>query len=378
MRRDKLHIVILAAIVMLLTTPLTLSAQSNKVEEQRKRVEQFKKEVEDAKKEVANLKKEKSSASERIAALDRQVRTRSKYIKEVERELGFVIEEIAQTKALIDSLGSELEANREAYSEAVRTAYRNYRQSNSNNYLFSAQSLTDAAYRMARIQHIADSRRVLADTIEMQNEVYDMKYAELEQKRHELDSVTRSLQAERKELESDRKEAQQSYNQLSKKEKRAITRQREQQKKLDNAVAELSKLTKGNKVGGSFSSKTSNLNLPVAGGQLAKSSGGTATITGVQGAEVRSIYEGLVMRVDRNESTNHYAVFIAYGEYLSVYTNVSSVSVKAGDKVKRDQKIGTVGIGVDHTGKQYAYVQFAIHDTRAGRQISVTDFFKKR
>ena len=84
------------------------------------------------------------------------------------------------------------------------------------------------------------------------------------------------------------------------------------------------------------------------------------------------------MRVDKNDITNHYAVFIAYGEYLSVYTNVSNVTVKAGEKVKRDQQIGTIGLGVDHNGKQYAYVQFAIHDTRAGRAISVAEFFKKK
>jgi septal ring factor EnvC (AmiA/AmiB activator) len=377
MRANRLHSIVIAAL-LLLALPLAGSAQSNKIEEQRKRVEQYKKEVESAKKEVESLKKQKSSASERIAALDRQVSSRSKYIREVERELNLVKDDIAETKALVDSLGRELEHNRKVYGEAVRTAYRNYRQSNSNNYLFSATSLKDAARRMARIQHIADSRRTLADTIEQQSDLYGRQHAELSKRHRELDSVTRVLQAERKELQSDRDEAQRSYNQLSKKEKKAITRQREQQKRLDNAVAELSKLTKGNKVGGDFSSKTSNLNLPVVGGSIAKSSGGTATITGTKGAEVRSIYEGLVMRVDRNESTNHYAVFIAYGEYLSVYTNISSVTVKAGDKVKRDQKIGTVGLGVDHTGKQYGYVQFAIHDTRAGRQISVTEFFKKK
>lgn len=378
MRRDKLYTIVLTAIVMLLTTPFMLSAQSNKIEAQRKRVEQFKKDVENTKKEVANLKKEKSSASERISALDRQVRTRNNYIREVERELRLVEEDIAETKATIDSLGSELNHNREVYAEAVRTAYRNYRQSNSNNYLFSASSLTDAAHRMARIQHIADSRRVLADTIELQSAAYDLKHAELDKRRRELDSVTHALEKERKALQNDREEAQRSYNQLSKKEKKAITRQREQQKQLDNAVAELSKLTRGNKVGSGFSTKTANLNLPVVGGEIAKSSGATATITGAKGAEVRSIYEGLVMRVEKNSSTSHYAVFIAYGEYLSVYTNVSGVTVKAGDKVTRDQKIGSVGLGVDHTGKQYAYVQFAIHDTRAGRQISVIDFFKKK
>lgn len=374
-----LYTTLLTIVVVIVSLPHFAVAQSNtKIEEQRRRVEQYKKDLESSKKEVESLKKEKSTASQRISALDKQVRSRSKYIAEVERELSLVEEDISDISSLIDSLGKELDFNREVYAEAVRTAYRNYRQNNNSNYLFSASSLTDAARRMAQIQHVADSRRILADTIESQTVVFNKEREELDIRRHELDSVTRILEAERKALKSDRNEAQRSYNSLSKKEKKAITRQREQQKRLDQAVAELSKLTRGNKVGGSFSAKTSNLNLPVAGGSIAKSSGATATITGAKGAAVRSIYEGLVMRVDKNESTNHYAVFIAYGEYLSVYTNVSNVTVKAGDKVKRDQQIGTTGLGVDHNGNQYAYVQFAIHDTRAGRQLSVLEFFKKR
>ena len=365
--------------VAMLVISIAASAQSNdKIAAQRNRVEQYKKELESAKKEVETLKKEKSSTSQRISALDGQVRSRNRYIAEIEREKALVEAEIASADKHIDSLGQELDHNQRVYAEAVRTAYRIYRYNNGNNYLFASSTLADAARRMAEIQHVADSRRRLADTIAAQNIKYAEERAALDKRHSELDSVTRVLEAERKALKADREEAQRSYNSLSKKEKKAITRQREQQKRLDNAVAELSKLTRGNKVGGSFSSKTSNLNLPVAGGAIAKSSGGTATITGNKGAAVRSIYEGLVMRVDKNDITNHYAVFIAYGEYLSVYTNVSNVTVKAGEKVKRDQQIGTIGLGVDHNGKQYAYVQFAIHDTRAGRAISVAEFFKKK
>ena len=51
-------------LILLTTTPLTVSAQkSNKaVDEQRRRVEQYKKSLDNAKSEVSKLKKEKSSA----------------------------------------------------------------------------------------------------------------------------------------------------------------------------------------------------------------------------------------------------------------------------------------------------------------------------
>lgn len=372
-------IYILITLIVVLSAHGAVHAQSNsKIEEQRRRVEQYKRDLESVKREVAELKKEKSTASQRISALDGQVRTRNRYIGEIEREKGLVEGEIDGINHILDSLGRELNNNRHIYSEAIRTAYRNYRHSNYNNYLFTSASLSEMAHRMARLEHIARSRQALADTIAAQSMTYDQQRTLLDMRRGELDSTTRVLEAERAALKADRAEAQQDYNQLSRKEKRAITRQREQQQRLDKAIAELSKLTRGNKVGGSFSASTSNLNLPVEGGAISKTTGATATITGSKGAAVRTIYEGLVMRVDKSDITNHYSVFIAYGEYLSVYTNLSRVNVKAGDKVKRDQTIGTIGLGVDPSGKQYAYVQFAIHDTRAGRQISVADFFKKK
>ena len=378
MARTSLLLRLLLITLLATTTPLFSSAQSNNVDEQRRRVNQYKRDLESAKKEVDNLKKEKSSASRRLSALEGQMRSRSNYIAEIERERQIVIEEIGLADACIDSLGGELQNNRDIYAEVVRTAYRNHQQNNNLIYLFSSSNLSDATRRMAELQHIASERKALADTILIQTEEYNKQRAILDIRRHELDSITRALAVEQAALKVDKLEAEREYNKLSSKEKAAVKRQREQQKRLDKAVEELSRLTRGNTVGSSFSSSTKSLNLPVNNGAISKSSGSTATITGSRGSAVRSIYEGLVMGVERNDITNHYSVFIAYGEYLSVYTNVSNVTVKPGEKVSKDQQIGTIGHGVDHNGKEYSYIQFAIHDTRKGRQLSVTEFFKKK
>ena len=378
MARTSLLLRLLLITLLATTTPLFSSAQSKNVDEQRRRVNQYKRDLESAKKEVDNLKKEKSSASRRLSALEGQMRSRSNYIAEIERERQIVIEEIELADACIDSLGGELQNNRDIYAEVVRTAYRNHQQNNNLTYLFSSSNLSDATRRMAELQHIASERKALADTILIQTEEYNKQRAILDIRRHELDSITRALAVEQAALKVDKLEAEREYNKLSSKEKAAVKRQREQQKRLDKAVEELSRLTRGNTVGSSFSSSTKSLNLPVNNGAISKSSGSTATITGSRGSAVRSIYEGLVMGVERNDITNHYSVFIAYGEYLSVYTNVSNVTVKPGEKVSKDQQIGTIGHGVDHNGKEYSYIQFAIHDTRKGRQLSVTEFFKKK
>ena len=63
-------------------------------------------------------------------------------------------------------------------------------------------------------------------------------------------------------------------------------------------------------------------------------------IATADGSLVRSIFDGEVVNVIFNPSLQK-GVIIKHGEYYSVYTNLSDVTVKAGDKVTTKQKIGT-------------------------------------
>lgn len=368
----------LLALMLLTHAPMLAMAQSKgtKVDEQRRRVEQYRRDVESAKKEVSNLKKEKASASSRVEALNRQMNLRSSYIAATEQEKVLVEADITLADTAIDSLHRALEHNRELYAEVVRVAYRNYRQNNYTTYLFSSSDISDAARRMAEIEHIAEQRRSLAQQIALQEEELASQRALLAGRRHELDSIGRSLEEERKALEDDKREAQRSYNSLSDKERKALSNQKKQQQKLDSALAELRKLTEGNKAGSSFNDKTKNLNLPVAGGSVSRTNGNTATITAKKGSAVRSIYEGRVIRISK-DNTNHSQVFIAHGKYISVYMHLSSVCVAEGDTVKKDQTIGNIGIGIDHKGVESAYMLFMINHSDPNKTMSVMDCFKK-
>ena len=373
------RIVKLLLLILLTTTPLTLSAQKSTkaVEDQRKRVEQYKKSLDNAKREVSNLKKEKSSAQEQVKALEKQVKMRKEYISEVESERALVQADISNIGSEIDSLGAVLEYNREIYAEAVRIAYRNHKQNSSRYYLFSSRNITEAARRMAEMLHIAESRRVLADSITMQSKRLAQQRETLSARSHELDSVTRALEHERRVLEDDRVAAQRSFNSLSKREKEAINQQRKQEKLHENAVAELQKLIKNNTVGASFSKSTRGLNLPVEGGTLTEEGYG-ATITGKAGDNVRTMHEGRVEDIVRMERTNHYTVYLSYGAHLVTFTNLGSVCVKKGDILKKDQKIGTIGRGINSRGAEYHYIRIAVYERNSQRQLFVSDFFKKK
>jgi len=61
-------------------------------------------------------------------------------------------------------------------------------------------------------------------------------------------------------------------------------------------------------------------------------------------APVRAVFSGTVIKV---VNINGYVVMISHGEYFTVYSNLSSVSVSAGQNVTTKQTIGTAGVNSD-------------------------------
>ncbi|MBQ3610594.1 MAG: M23 family metallopeptidase, partial [Bacteroidaceae bacterium] len=63
-------------------------------------------------------------------------------------------------------------------------------------------------------------------------------------------------------------------------------------------------------------------------------------IRGKAGAKARAIFDGEVSAIFKYNGLNN--VLVRHGNYISVYCNLSSVSVAKGSKVKTRQEIGTV------------------------------------
>jgi len=67
-------------------------------------------------------------------------------------------------------------------------------------------------------------------------------------------------------------------------------------------------------------------------------------ITSAPGAQAKVVFDGEISSVMFIANLN-YVVIVRHGDYLSVYSNLESVSVKKGDKVKIRQSLGTVATG---------------------------------
>ena len=158
-------------------------------------------------------------------------------------------------------------------------------------------------------------------------------------------------EATAREAERARKEAERRANE------EAMARKREIAAEKKKADAELTVPTEDLRLSSTFEGNRGRLPMPIVGGYKIVHRFGTNTVTDVKGhvtldkkgidikgqpgAQVRSIFDGVVTAVFGYGGTS--VVIIKHGSYLSVYCDLASVSVSRGQHVNTKQSIGRVG-----------------------------------
>lgn len=355
------------------------AGQNNaQITEQKRVIADLEKKIAAQEQEITKLRKGRASSEEQVRRLARQINSRTQLLDATEREAGQLQREIARKDSVAGDLATRLERGRAQYAEMVRESYRNYRHNNYLTYLFSARDFADVARRLANLRAVASVREQKLAELRTLAEQLHTEQQELGRRRESLDSVARRITAQREKLERDTRNARANISNLSKREKEALRRKMAQEQELDAAIAALRKLTKGNREGASFTARTSGLHLPVAGGRVKRYKENMAEITGAQGARVISIYEGKVVEVKRNRITDKYDVFVAHGEYITSYANLGTVCVEKGQKVGRDETLGTVGASVDiETMKTEYRLVFGIYPPDPKQRMSAANCFKR-
>ena len=362
----------------LLLLAFGVTAQNDRIARQKKVIADLEKRIAREEQEIAKLQKGRAASEERIRRLARQIDSRTQLLDETEKEATLLREEIARKDSVAGDLAATLERHRSQYAEMVREAYRNYRHNNYTTFLFSSRDFGDMARKITTLREIASMRERRMRDIEQLGEQVRVEKEELDRRRRSLDSVTRQLESQRAKLERDSRNARANIRTMSQKEKSALQRKIAQEQKLDVAISELRKLTKGNKEGASFSSKTTGLRLPVEGGRVKRYRENMAEVTGPKGARVISIYEGKVIDIKRNRITNKYDVYVAHGEYLTSYANLGTISVQKGQKVARNQQLGTIGSAVDVMTMETEYkLVFGIYPPDPNQKMRAENCFKK-
>ena len=357
-----------------------LSAEEKaRIAEQKRIIEELEEQVKQDEKRLSEIKKDKSTALKRVNSITSQINSRNTLLNRTEKEINSIEKNIENNNKMITLTSQKLTEEREKYAEMVRETYRNHKQNNYITYILASKSFSDVSRRIANIRAVASLRAERMRRIDSLNQQLGEQQLSLSERKHSLDSVQRKAEAQKLKLQSDVKAAKQAMNQLSSKERAALKDKMESEERLDAAINELRKLTKGNTEGASFSRNTTNLNLPVDGGRVRRYKGNMAEIIGAKGATVRSIYDGKVVEVKRNRINGKYDVFVAHGEYITSYANLDDVSVEKGQKVAKNSRLGEVGASVNITTMESEYkLVFGIYSPNPKEVMRAADCFKKK
>lgn len=201
-----------------------------------------------------------------------------------------------------------------------------------------------------------DQKKYNADIKKKQDEskVIDQKIKQLiKQAIEEANRKAREEAARKAKLEAE-KAAKAGKTTTSSKTTTTATKKTTTNTKVSDAAFELT--PEGQVVANSFKSNRGSLPWPVTKGYISLPYGDQphpiqtqltihnsgVEITTESGATARSVFQGEVLQVQVLPGGNK-AVLIQHGDYITVYQNLSSVSVNKGDKVALKQSIGTIG-----------------------------------
>ena len=79
----------------------------------------------------------------------------------------------------------------------------------------------------------------------------------------------------------------------------------------------------------------------IAGMQYVELNNNGIDLQGAAGARALSVFDGVVTRIFTLEGFNN-SIIVRHGNYLTVYSNLTEVFVKTGDKVSTGQALGKV------------------------------------
>ena len=227
-----------------------------------------------------------------------------------------------------------------------------------------------AHYRKAQVKRIED----LQAEIDIQDHLLSIR-------KQNRSTALRSQQREQEKLTADQRKQKSMLGSLKQKEKELLEKQKQQEKKvaeLNKKIEELiakqvrttTTLTKEQQlIAGGFEANRGRLPWPVEKGYISGHFGKHQHpihehvvvnnkgiyIQTVSGAQARAIYEGEVTWCAQMNGT--FAVIIQHGNYRSVYSQLKSIKVKQGDKVKAKQEIGEILTNNAEDNKTELYFQ---------------------
>ena len=367
---------LLPIVLGLLLVGTAVSAQDTRRQESRKA--QLEKEIAAINRQLKDNARSSSRALTDLALVRRKIAARQELIAESDREIRALDDSMRVRQQEIDRLQARHDTLSLYYNRLVRGAYKNRDSRLWYMYILSSENIGQAVRRFGYLKGLSRNMSEQGKRIQETAAALELEKERLAGLREEAQVLRGQRQAD---VDALRREEGESANLVARLEKDRRKYQDDLRKKnreveaLNREIAEIirkatakpkasSKTAKGGKttstavdetLSKNFASNKGRLPWPVEGtviesyGQhyhpvyknvkLPFNNGVTLAVS--RGAQARAVFDGTVAQVVVIPGYNQ-CVLVQHGSYFTFYCKLKSVTVKAGEKVKTGQVLGTV------------------------------------
>ncbi len=367
--------------LILLSAPLC--AQKNKAVLQKEKQTNLDK-IKETEKILSQTSREKKSSLGELSAIAQRLRQQEALILSVQSEIELMDLDINENNEILKALQTDLAKLKSEYGSMVFSAQKTSDGVSKLMFLFAAPTFDHLAMRAKYLEQYGTARKEQAAVIRnvqeqlaeqvlliegkkdekstlLNEEVAEKnKFGELKKKQNTL---VRSLEKEEKRLKRDLNETKKAVAKLdqlisaiireemeraAREAAAAKKKSKENGKPADLVALSNSFVENRNKfpwpVSGFVSQKFGRQKHPVLKGIVLQNDG--INIQTTQGERVRSIFAGEVRAVAFIPTLGN-SVIISHGEYFTVYSGLTDVLLKKGQKVTTNQEIGRILVNSD-------------------------------
>ena len=386
--------------------PPAYSQKQNKNDLESKK-SSLQKEIEYTNKLLSETKNNKKISLNQLVTLNRKIGIREELIATINNEIALLDGQVQKTNFSTELLKNDLEKLKQEYARMIYDAYKNKDAYNKMMFVFASKDFSQAYMRLKYLQQYSDYRYKQALMIEKTKKLLNEKMQQLELRKEEKRLLLINQENEKQHLTIEKSEKEDVFSRLQEREKQLkkdLEKKKKDAEKLQQAIQRIieeeirktREKARGEKkpdpkgivltpeakeLSNSFENNKGKLPWPVVEGIITGKFGIHAhplmpkinisnngiDISTSKGLAARAVFDGEVTGV-ANIPASGKVVIIRHGEYLSVYSNLNVVFVKAGDKIKTKQEIGSV-IYDDNDAKTELHLEIWKGQTKLNPEI---------
>ena len=365
----KIYGAIIFSIAFMFCLGFRSGAQDTRVYEEKKAA--LEKEIEILDRQLTDTESKSRSELSRLTLVRAKISGRKALISESDRQIRRYSDDIYLTQRQINRLNARLDTLSAYYEKLIRNAYKNRDARLWYMYILASDDLGQAFRRYSYFKNLSSETKAQAGRIRTAKDELEEQKSRLRTLKIEAEKVRSARQAELLSLQKEESEAQEIISGLKRnktKYEKELAAKKRQVEALDKEIEKIIKAAmaasegKGEKpeaidykLSGEFSKNKGKLPWPAQGvvvdrfGQhyhpvftnvkLPFNNGISIAVS--KGTDIRAVFDGVVKQIVVMPGYNQ-CVLVQHGNYFSFYCKLKTTAVKAGDKVRTGQKLGTV------------------------------------